>query len=49
VGSDRTDFHTDQVKKPVLVPMEDEKLIEVDPKTRKKRHSFPAGTRLKFL
>lgn len=49
VGSDQTDFHTGQLKKPVLVPMEKEKLIEVDPKTRKKRHTYPAGTKLRFL
>jgi three-Cys-motif partner protein len=49
VGSDRTDFHTGQLKKPVLVPMETEKLIEIDPKTRKKQRTYPAGTKLRFL
>jgi three-Cys-motif partner protein len=49
VGSDQTDFHTGQLKKPILVPMETEKLIEVDPKTRKKQRTYPAGTKLRFL
>jgi three-Cys-motif partner protein len=48
VGSDQTDFHTGQLKKLVLVPMEIEKLIEVDPQTRKKQRTFPDGTRLRF-
>jgi len=45
----RTDFHTDQLKTPVLVPMEDDGLIEVDPKTRKKKRTYPDGTKLRFL
>jgi hypothetical protein len=49
VGSDQTDFHTGQLKKPVLVPMEDAGLIEVDPKTRSRRHAYPDGTVLRFL
>lgn len=49
VGSDQTDFHTGQLKKPVLRPMESDKLIEVDPKTRKKPGTFPDGTKLRFL
>lgn len=48
VGSDKTDYHTGQLKRPVLAPMEKEKLIEVDPKTRKK-HGYPDGTKLRFL
>jgi three-Cys-motif partner protein len=49
VGSDQTDFHTGQLKKPVLVPMENEMLIEVDPKTRKKQRTYPNGTKLRFV
>jgi len=49
VGSDQTDLHSSQLKTPVLVPMEDENLIEVDSKSRKRRHTFPNGTRLRFL
>lgn len=48
VGSDQTDFHTRQVKRPTLEPLEKQKLIEVDPTSRKKR-GFPDGTRLRFL
>jgi len=49
VGSDQTDFHTGQLKTPVLAPMEDEGLIEVDPKTRKIKRRYPDGTKLRFL
>ena len=49
VGSDQTDFHTGQLKTPVLVPMETERLIEVDPKTRNKRRTYPDGTKIRFL
>ena len=49
VRSDQTDFHTGQLKRPVLVPMEKEKLIEVDPKSRKTPLTFPDGTTLRFL
>lgn len=48
VGSDQTDSHTGQVKRPVLAPMEKEGLIEVDPKTRRKR-GYTDGTKLRFL
>ena len=49
VGSDQTDFHTGQLKKPVLKPMETEKLVDVDSKTRNKKRTFPSGTKLRFL
>jgi three-Cys-motif partner protein len=49
VGSDLTDFHTGQLKKPVLVPMETKGLLEVDPKTRSRARTFPDGTKLRFL
>jgi three-Cys-motif partner protein len=50
VGSDQTDFHTGQVKKNVLAPLEDQGLIEIDSKTRtRRRHTFPSHTRLRFL
>jgi hypothetical protein len=49
VGSDQTDFHTGQLKKPVLVPMDTDKLIEVDPRTRKRQRTYPGGTKLRFL
>lgn len=49
VGSDQTDFHTGQLKAHVLVPMEDQGLIEVDSTTRKRKHKCPDGTKLRFL
>lgn len=49
VGSDQTDFHKGHLRKHALVPMEDQGLIEVDPKTRKKKHTYPSGTKLRFL
>jgi three-Cys-motif partner protein len=48
VGSDQTDFHSGHLKTQALAPMEKEGLIEVDAKSRKKRFSFPPGTRLRF-
>jgi len=48
VASDKTDYHTGQVKKPVLAPMETAGEIEVDDSTRKKRRTYPASTRLRF-
>lgn len=49
VGSDETDFHTGHLRKNALVPMEDQGLIEVDPDTRKKKHTYPADTKLRFI
>jgi hypothetical protein len=49
VGSDATEYHTGQLKKAVLVPMEKDKLVEVDPTTRKKRFVYPDGTWLRFV
>lgn len=49
VASDKTDYHTGQVKKPVLVPMEANGELEVDETSRKRKNSFPEGTRLRFL
>jgi len=49
VGSDQSDFHTGQLRKHALEPMEDQGLIEVDPTIRKRRHNYPDGTKLRFL
>jgi three-Cys-motif partner protein len=49
VGSDQTDFHTGHLKKQTLVPMEDQGLIEIDPPTRKKKHTYPDGVRIRFI
>jgi three-Cys-motif partner protein len=48
VASDQTDYHTGQFKRGALVPMEDAKEVEVDDSTRKRKHTYPAGTRLRF-
>ena len=48
VASDATAFHTAQVKKPVLKPMEEEGWIEVARSTRTRRWSYPDGCKLRF-
>ncbi|MBI1814666.1 MAG: three-Cys-motif partner protein TcmP [Deltaproteobacteria bacterium] len=48
VGSDKTDYHTGHVKKGALVPMETAGQIEIDGTTRKKKRSYPKGTKLRF-
>ena len=45
--SDLTDFHSGHLKK-TLVHLEDSRLIEVDPRSRKKARSFPDGTKFRF-
>jgi hypothetical protein len=49
VASDRTDYHSSQVKREVLVPMEKSAEIEVRADTRKKKNTFPDRTILRFL
>lgn len=49
VASDRTDYHTGQVRKGALIPLEEAGKIEVDGQTRKRKHSYPDGTRLRFV
>lgn len=49
VASDQTDYHTSQFKRGALVPMEDSGEIEVDKGSRKRKHTYPDGTRLRFL
>lgn len=48
VASDRTDYYTAQLRKGALIPMEDAEEIELDPASRKKRRTFPAGTRIRI-
>jgi three-Cys-motif partner protein len=48
LGSDRTDYHTLHLRKQALVPMEKADEIEIDKKTRRKKRTYPAGTRLRF-
>lgn len=50
VASDKTDYHTGQFKTNALVPMEEQaKEIDVDPSTRKRKRTYPSGTKLRFL
>lgn len=48
VASDRTDCHTGQIRKHVLIPMEESGEIEIAERTRKRKKTFPEGTRLRF-
>ena len=48
VASDRTDYYTGQLRKHVLIPMEESGEIEVAEESRKKRKTYPQGTRLRF-
>jgi hypothetical protein len=48
VGSDETDYHTGQVKRQVLAPLERQGSIEVEDGVRKKKCTYPDGTRLRF-
>jgi hypothetical protein len=47
VSSDVTDYHSGQYKK-VLRELEQNELVEVDENTRKRRHRYPDGTKLKL-
>ena len=49
VASDKTDFHTGQVKRPVLIPMEDAGEIQIKKGTRKRRRFLPDGTMISFI
>jgi hypothetical protein len=48
VASDQTDYHTGQLKTYALKPMEKEGQIKIDETSRKKRGTYPPGTRLRF-
>ena len=48
VRSDATIYHTGQLRSKALRPMEKSGRIGVDPKTRKKRFSYPEGCRINF-
>ena len=49
VASDRTDYHTGQVKTNALKPMEKDGQIEVREQSRKRKFTYPEGTWLRFL
>ncbi len=48
VKSDATIYHGGQVKMPVLKPMEQTGLLDVDPDTRKRNLTYPDGCRMRF-
>ena len=48
VASDRTDYHTGQLRKHVLIPMEESGEIEIAEGTRKRKKTYPEGTRLRL-
>lgn len=43
------EFRETHYKKQILAPMENEGRVQVVSSVRKKRLSYPAGTRLRFL
>jgi three-Cys-motif partner protein len=49
VGSDQTDYHTAQLRKNALVPLESFKTIEIKEGTRKMKNTYPKGTKLRFI
>lgn len=46
--TDTTDYHSGQLRKEALVPLEVEGFIEVDPTTRKRKNKHPKRCRLRF-
>lgn len=48
VASDRTEYHTAQLKKQVLKPLEDEGIVEADKASRKRKGTYPDGCRIRF-
>ncbi|MDA1090312.1 MAG: three-Cys-motif partner protein TcmP [Proteobacteria bacterium] len=46
--SDATDYHSGQLRKGALVPLEVGGFIEVDPTTRKRKNTYPKGCKLRF-
>ena len=49
VASDQTEYHSGQVKRRTLAPMEKDGQIEVDEDTRNRRGTYPEGTLITFL
>lgn len=49
VQSDRTDYHSGQMRQGALRPMEMADEIEVDEGSRRRKRTYPEGARLRFL
>jgi three-Cys-motif partner protein len=48
VRSDQTDYHSGQLKRNALVPLEHEGVVEVEERTRKRKGTFPPGCVVRF-
>lgn len=48
MASDRTEYHSGHLKKGALKPLEREGLLHVDETSRKRRWTYPKGTRIRF-
>jgi hypothetical protein len=48
VKSDKTPYHSVQLKKQTLKPMEKTNTLEVDPASRRNKLTYPSGTRIRF-
>ena len=49
VASDQTDYYTGQLRRGALIPMEDDGELAVEATPKRKKHTYPDGTRLRFL
>jgi len=49
VASDKTNYHSGQLKSKALKPLEQEGKLEIDTATRRRNLTYPDGVRLKFL
>lgn len=48
VQSDQTEYHSGQLKRNALIPLENEGKIEIDETTRKRKRKFPDGCKIRF-
>ena len=48
VASDQTDYYSGQLRRGALTPMETSGELEVEPGSRRKRRTYPDGTRIRF-
>jgi three-Cys-motif partner protein len=48
VGSDATDFHSKQIKTPLLKPMEASGELEIAASSRNRKGTYPSGTRMRL-
>ena len=48
VASDATEYHSGQVKRPILKPLEEAGILEVDASSRQKKKTYPFGCRIRL-